>query len=507
MAERAAGLPAVSAAARLPPPDAGFAALKRRIIARTGHHYYEDKDSLLWERVLRRMRATGAANSESYLRRLEDERDGPAEWRALEATITIGETFFFRYAEQFAALRDTILPDILARNAATRRLRIWSAGCATGAEPYSVAILLHQLLGDRLAEWRCSILGTDINEEFLRTAREARFGDWALRTMSLEERERDFIASADRRSWQLRPQFRGMVRFERANLLDLLGPSMPLQFSEFDLILCRNVLIYFQHEVVTRIVRALGERLSSEGWMLLGHAEPNLAFAAFLKVEALPGTVAYRPGGAASTVAPPDAPEFPPAATPPLPALPLSPRQPVVVAAPVAEGHDEQRDAASPELAPADASATMPESAEEMVRAVRALADDGTLDAARTACREGLARHPDCAALHYYDAMTAWGQGEETHAETAFRRALYLDPGFVMAHYQLGLLLLTCGRTEAGRRRIAGAARIARALPAQGALAEADGMTAAGLYATAQLHLGQSGGQSGTAAAAGMRRR
>jgi chemotaxis protein methyltransferase CheR len=242
-------------------PDAEFLRLKALLIRRTGHFYYEDKDDLLWERVRRRLRALGLPGTGAYLDRLQDSALGEAEWAALEAEITIGETFFFRYAEQFAALRNTILPEILARNAGTRRLRIWSAGCANGAEPYSLAILLRQMLGEGMADWRITLLGTDLNEAALDSARRATFSPWALRSMPPEERERDFTPAPDGRGWQLKPQHRATVRFRRQNLLDLLSPDAALEMTEFDLILCRNVLIYFHPEVVPQLVHALAQRM------------------------------------------------------------------------------------------------------------------------------------------------------------------------------------------------------------------------------------------------------
>ena len=128
---------------------------------------------MLWDRVRRRMAAVGVRQFEDYLARLSDPATGPAEWRRLEGEVTVGETYFLRYVEQFAALRGPILPEIIARSGAERRLRIWSAGCATGAEPYSIAILVAELLGERLPDWRVSILGTDINEDALAAARES----------------------------------------------------------------------------------------------------------------------------------------------------------------------------------------------------------------------------------------------------------------------------------------------------------------------------------------------
>ncbi len=283
-----------------PGADPAYAALKARIIARTGHHYYIDKDDLLIERLRRRFRDAAAADCAAYAALLSDGALGEAEWARLEAEITVGETFFFRYAEQFQALRERILPALIAARASERTLRIWSAGCSTGAEPYSLAILVRELLGEALPDWRISILGTDISTDALATARAAEYGRWALRTMPLEERLRYFTrlppAPGIRREggYALRPEFRALVRFERGNLLTLTEPAAAAG-EAFDLILCRNVLIYFEARTVAAVVRGLGRRLRPDGWLLLGHAEPNPVFSGFLDAVSLPGTVVYRP--------------------------------------------------------------------------------------------------------------------------------------------------------------------------------------------------------------------
>ncbi len=236
-----------------PTGDPAFAALKSRLVARTGHHYYADKDDLLWERVGRRMRARGVPDPAGYLALLEESE---AEWAALESEITIGETFFFRYAEQFAALRGTILPERIAARSDERRLRIWSAGCSTGPETYSVGIVLHELLGDRLPDWRIGLTGTDINRDVLAVARRAVYGSWALRTLGAEERERYFRPGPREGTFALRSEFRGLARFEPQNLMSLLDGTASLALTDYDLILCRNVLIYFHPDVVQALVRA-----------------------------------------------------------------------------------------------------------------------------------------------------------------------------------------------------------------------------------------------------------
>jgi chemotaxis protein methyltransferase CheR len=455
--------------------DEPFQRLKRAVIARTGHHYYADKDDVLWDRVQRRLLATRDRDVAAYLRRLDSD-DGEQEWAALETEITIGETFFFRYAEQFAALRQTILPDILERKAQEKRIRIWSAGCATGAEPYSIAILLSEMLGEAIGDWRISILGGDINAAFLETARKGQFGRWALRAVGDAERGQWFNETA-RNTWTLKSAYRGLVRFERQNLLDLLGPAPPLELTEFDLILCRNVLIYFHHDVVEQLVGALGSRLATDGWLLLGHAEPNPAFGKLLDVAQLPGTVAYRPLDPERASAP--TPAFETFAAPePLPAVPVlevpSPRW-------------------RPEPIPTPVPSPVPPAA-DLVETVRRLADAGDYASAEAACREALAIAPEDSGLHLLDGLVLQALGRPAAAEAALKRALYLDRGFVLAHYHLGLLLLERGRAKAAARSLKTAAQIAGTLPAEMRLAHGAGMAAGQLRKSVRLLLQTLGG-------------
>ena len=444
------------------------------MIARTGHHYYTDKDDLLFDRLCRRFMACGLADARAYLARLDDPGSGPAEWTALEAEITIGETFFFRYAEQFAALRETILPGLIAARAKSRTLRIWSAGCSTGAEPYSIAILLHDLLADDLAHWRIDITGTDISATALAVARSGEYGRWAMRTLPPEERQRLFLAGpptpgvAREGSFTLRPQFRSMVRFETQNLLGLLDGGAR-DSSDFDLILCRNVLIYFNAQTVYGLVRAFGQRLKPDGWLLLGHAEPNPAFCDLLDVLNLPGTVAYRPRGADPV--PPGLPTVISAVTAPVPWLPL----------PVPEMR-----VASKAREPSAFVEAPPPKVSALDR-IRTLADAGETAEAWRAVRAALVDSPTEAALHYYEGLLAWSLGREAEAERALRGALYLDRDFVMAHYQLGLLLIATGHPAAAARALDNAIRVGNRLPADAYLPEGDGTRAGQLVAGATL--------------------
>ncbi len=450
-------------------PELAFGAIKALVIRRTLHHYYADKDGQLRDRVRRRMAATGT-DAFGYLALLQatDDPAAEAEWAALEAEITIGETFFFRYAEQFAALEDVILPALLRARAPTRRLRIWSAGCASGAEPYSVAILLHRLLGDRLPDWSVSILGTDLNAAALEAARRAEFGQWALRSMPEADRARDFepVADSGGRRWRLREAFRAMVRFERQNLLALVEPGAPAP-AEFDLVLCRNVLIYFHPERVQALVRRFGESLAADGWLLLGHAEAGSFTPDGLRPVTLDRTVAWMRADAPAAV-PILAPAAPPVVASALPVSAVARRAP--------------RRPPAPAIVPAS-----PEPERAAVERVRRLADGSTPEAALECARRMLLLHPLSAPLFFYAALLDRALGQDAAAEADFRRAIYLCKSFAMAHYHLGLLLTQTGRPEAGRRAIAEAARVAAGRPADEVLCCGDGITAARLRALTRL--------------------
>src|SRR4051794_31178619 len=157
---------------------------------------------------------------------------------AFAARLTIGETHFFRVAPQIAALQETVLPDLLARRADQRRLALWSAGCSSGEEPYTLAILLRDLLPDQ-ERWAISILATDLSEPALDEARRACYREWSFRETPEQIRQRHFAREGD--TWRLNETIRQMVRFKRPNLAADPLPAPSATLPALDLILCRNV--------------------------------------------------------------------------------------------------------------------------------------------------------------------------------------------------------------------------------------------------------------------------
>lgn len=163
------------------PPDPAFEELKAFLVSTTGNFRLSAKDSPVQEKVRGRLRQNGLSSLGEYLELLKDGKAGKRELDSLIAELTVGETFFFRHPDHFDALRDHALPAVLKRNEPSRQLRIWSAGCANGAEAYSIAMLVHSVLGERLADWNVTIVGSDINRTFLAEAEAASYSAWMMR--------------------------------------------------------------------------------------------------------------------------------------------------------------------------------------------------------------------------------------------------------------------------------------------------------------------------------------
>jgi chemotaxis protein methyltransferase CheR len=253
--------------------DLDYRRLKRFIIEATGLEYYASRDSLLAERVSGRLRALNMKGCAEYLECLYAP-NGATELQILIAELTVGETYFFRHSAQFDSLRERIIPALIRANASTRRLRIWSAGCASGAEVYSLSIMLHLEFGHQLSGWEVTLLGTDINARTLGRAQTGHFTAWELR--GRPERTRESCFTRQHEWFVLMPTYCKTVRFFVHNLATQRFPSLLDGICEFDLILCRNVLIYFGQDLVDRLADQFFESLRPGGYLMLGATESAL---------------------------------------------------------------------------------------------------------------------------------------------------------------------------------------------------------------------------------------
>jgi chemotaxis protein methyltransferase CheR len=244
-------------------------------------------------------RECGFQNIESFSTWLLSSSLTKSQIELLARHLTVGETYFFREKSSFEILERQILPALIqSRRASQRYLRIWTAGCCTGEEPYSVAILISMLIPD-LKDWNVTILATDINPQFLEIAARGIYRHWSFRTTPASIKERFFKKQADGR-FELRPDVRKMVTFAYLNLAEDLYPSYRNNTYAMDIIFCRNVLMYFAPQQAKRVVQNLHRSLGDSGWLIGSPSETSDdLFAAFTRVS-FPGAILYRKASARS---------------------------------------------------------------------------------------------------------------------------------------------------------------------------------------------------------------
>jgi len=341
---------------------------------------------------------------------------------ALVTEMTVQETYFFRDPEQFEAIRTVVLPSLLAERPDSVPIRIWSAGCSSGEEPYSLAILMEE---EGLAE-RAQITATDISMAALQKARNAEYGEWSLRDEVPGLADRYF--SRHGRSLRLDGRFRKRVSFGFLNLESHDFPSFENGTADLDLILCRNVLIYLGMPSVRRIARKLFACLAGGGWLVIGSSDPPLWEHAPFITEMTPSGVLYQrpmksaiPGGA---VPKPERVETG--------LLQVKARQPSsrTVTRPIAKAE------------PARSSfAGSGNDAGSFASNIRALLQSGDTAVAVETALVAVKTLPLSPELHYLEGVAFIAAGRADKAAPALRRAIYLDRTLAAAHYLLGSVL------------------------------------------------------------------
>ena len=264
-----------------------YESFRKLVLDRSGLVLTADKDYLLKSRLEPLARKDGFLGLEQLLAKVGAEPAGPLAQRCIDAMAT-HESFFFRDTTPFDQLRDTLLPDLIAARAQTRTLRIWSAACSSGQEPYSLAIMLMEEQS-RMPGWRIEILATDMSLPILERARTGLYSDFEVkRGLSDVRLARWFTRQGD--NWLLSPQIRSMVRFAPHNLL-----AGTAGLGRFDLVFCRNVLIYFDREHKRAALSQIAKATEPHGALVLGSAETVVGLdSAFAPVVGLRGV--FKPG-------------------------------------------------------------------------------------------------------------------------------------------------------------------------------------------------------------------
>lgn len=416
----------------------------------------------------------------------------------LASNLTVGETYFFREKRTFEIFEEHVLPELLRlRRGGEQRLRLWSAACCSGEEPYSIAISVRKTLPD-FADWHVTILGSDINPRFLHKASKGVFSEWSFRNAPpwLQERYFDKVENG---GWEIRPEIKRMVSFSHLNLAEDVYPSLLNDTNAVDVIFCRNVLIYFAPEQVEKVIRNFHRCLTEGGWLVLSPSETShVLFPQFVAVN-FDGAILYQKDSTRTRPVDRRAPpleEDQPVVFQPLPELvsetdATAPRvwEPRELAEPkTAEpppGAYDQAFALYEQGRYAETAETLagllacpPVEPRAMALLARALANQGNLTEALGWCDQGIAADKLNSGAHYLRASVLHEQGNLTESVQSFKRALYLDPDFVLAHFALGNLARHEGKFREADRHFEHALALTRGRPHEEILPESEGITA-----------------------------
>ena len=389
----------------------------------------------------------------------------------LAGYLTVGETYFFRDPRSFELLEREVLPGILrSRRGKDQRLRIWSAGCSTGEEAYSIAILLHRLLPD-LDKWKVTILASDINPAALRKGMAGVYGKWSFRGAPSWLRTLYFKPEAEGR-FRVADRIRPMVSFEYLNLAQDSYPSLYSNTNAMDIIMCRNVLMYFAPETARSVVAKLHRSLVPGGWLIAGPAELTRVGGEPLEPVNFEGATLFRKQEPHL--------EEPVESTLPVGGMepeksdqprPRSPRE--AAESLYRQGRHAEAAALLMALYPADGMPT-----DAMALLIRCHANRGELSLALELCGTALAREKLDPALHFIRAEILQEQGRDGEALASLNHALYLDPKLVLAHFALGNISLWSGRPEKAHKHFENALALLERSGPDEILPYSEGMTA-----------------------------
>ena len=470
---------------------AAFESVAELLRERTGLHFAPERSDAAEAGMRRAMARAKVADPDQYRQRLQADAGALDD---LVAELAVGETYFFREPQQFAFIRATVVPDVRRRRGPEPHFRAWSAGCASGEEAYSLAILLKE---EGFGE-RAHVLATDVSRTALARARWGVYSGWSLRGEGAAAARRYLRPDGPR--FVLEESIRRRVTVEFLNLALDVYPSFATGTWGMDLILCRNVLIYFDPAAAVGVARRLFASLAPGGWLLTASSDPPLSGHAPYETVVTDAGVFYRRAdavaftrpettAAASPPAPAPTPSGPrPAGRRLAPAVPLPPQ--AVPPPPAPDPRAEAREAlARGEYARAAAlTRDLIADAEACALHVRALANLDP-DEARRACAEAAARHPLAAELHYLEAVLLVDVGRDEEAARAARRVLYLDRSLAAAHFTLGSILLRLGDLARARRAYRNARDLCAARPADEVVPLSDGEHAGRLAEAAAAQL------------------
>lgn len=480
-------------------PDALYHQITRFVNERMGLHFPIERRTDLERGLHAAAREVGRRHVGDYVEWLLSAPLSKLQIEELAGYLTIGETYFFRNPEQFTVLEQQVLPEMIRHKSKDeKRLRIWCAGCSTGEEPYSVAISLKRVIPD-LANWKITILATDINGRFLRQAEEACYSEWSFRNAPPWLKDGYFRRHGEGR-WKLNAAIREMVVFEHLNLAEDPYPALVNNTSAMDIIFCRNVLIYFDAPHAKQVAAGFYRALLETGWLFVGPTDTFIyqetefgsaeegCITCYRKQaskihRSLPE---YRPGPIRIEEVPPPLPAvYPvrlsaqPAASPPPRAAPVHDPCKPALSLYLKGQYEEAIALLLGDLAKQEGKQPAAEYVPHaMALLARCYANLGRLKDSLEWCQQALALDKVNPRYQYLLATILMERGEMEEVREALRRTLFLDQAFIIAHFTLGNVLRMSGKLSEARRYFKNALGLLKTQARNDVLPESDGLTA-----------------------------
>jgi chemotaxis protein methyltransferase CheR len=429
------------------------------IASRMGLHFPVERWAMLRRNLVLAAREFGFHNMTGFIQWLLSAPLNKEQTDILAAHLTISETYFWREPQVFKALTDFILPELIkSKRKGERIIRIWSAGCSTGEEPYSLAIALHKTI-QKIEDWDITILATDINPRALNKAVTGIYGAWSFRNSPAWLKSTYFHHKEDLK-YEIIPEIRKMVTFTCLSLVEMSAIS---NTNTMDIIFCRNVVMYFTKEWVDKISQDLFHCLSEDGWFVVSSCElSSYVFPQFTPVN-FPGAVLYRKGKNGSIYTSPSIPSETEIIQPiKLSSAEAQPVQPTIVNLEKLKSLKVENIEFNPSTIqsfnpsttqqPATNVKPVEESYTDRIFAIRSLANIGQLENALSTCNEAIASYKLSSGLYFLRASILQELDKSSEAIASLKQAIYIDQDYIMGHFALGNLFIRQGNTKNARR-------------------------------------------------------
>jgi len=456
----------------------GLAHVCKLIEEQMGLHFPIDRWNILTRNLSVAMGEFGFQHFDDFLSWLISTPLDKQQIQTLASFLTVSETYFWREEPVFLALTEHLIPQLILSKANDKKtIRIWSAGCSSGEEVYSLAIAFHRSIPN-IREWDIKVLGTDINPVALKKAREGIYSKWSFRNCP-DWLKASYFRRLEDDNYEIIPKIKKLVEFQSVNLTEELFPSFLNNLHSFDIIFCRNVLMYLTEDWITKIAQNFHRSLNQNGWFVVSSCElSSQRFSEFNPVN-FSGAVLYNkdknelnrpvlkflpdnPFTAETAKKIPDEVKAEPIFTPQNTILTPLLNVPEVI----------------PETPLPEEMAQLPDQGAEVIERVRQIANAGDLAKALQFCNDSLSNHKLSRDLYFLRASILQEMNRPDEAFESLKKAIYLDPKFIMGYFVLGNLCLQEGKLKQAKKYFNNVLEMLNSCPDDEILPESEGLSA-----------------------------